>query len=369
MWSCATKKFYLLNTKKMRLALLLSLLITALNLSGQSENEGKFYLSGNTSLTYSNNFKNTFEQASFEAKQFGYFFTNRLMIGAEVIAGTDEGLYDNSPFVISPFLRYYLPINRGKKTQFFAELGIGLFGNFGFGSSVETDLYLGVGAERSFGDGVVGTARLRYKANAWGLNFTELDLGLNFILGGKQAWGGFAAQKRGTFLVDPNLGRIGFGHRGRDNTQDLRLDLNVGVGYFFTEHLFVEAGYDAETMNLDSDAMTGLREFNSNSWQAFLGLRYFLPTASGRLQPFIMASAGWAGASSNIDFTAIFPQPNSNIDPSTFSELGAGTLYMLTKKAALDVGIRYQSEGLGLSSGGANAVVGSVGLKVFLGHR
>jgi hypothetical protein len=348
----------------MRLTLLLSLLIAALNLNGQSENKGRFYLSGNTSLTYANNFRGTFEQASFEANHLGYFFTNRLMIGAEVIAGTDEELYDNSPFVISPFVRYYLPINRGKSTHFFAELGPGAFGDFGFGSSFETDLYLGVGAERNFGDGVVGTARLRYKANASGLNFTELDLGLNFVLGGKQAWDGFAVQKRDKFLVDPNLGRVSFGHRGRDNTQELRLDLNVGIGYFFTKHLLVEAGYNAETINLDSDALVGFREFDSSNWQAFLGLRYFLPTASGRLQPFLMARAHWAGDFTEID-RQFFGQTSSS-DTNSFSELGAGTLYMLTKKTALDFSIRYQSEGLGLPAGRANAVVGSVGLKVFL---
>ncbi|WP_020569584.1 outer membrane beta-barrel protein [Neolewinella persica] len=350
----------------MRLTLLSLLLIAAINLTGQSENQGKFYLSGNTSFNYANNFQGTYEQASFESTYLGFFLTNKLLVGAEVIAGTDEDLYDDSPFVISPFVRYYLPINRVKNTQFFAEVGFGTFGNFGFGSSFETDFHFGVGAERNFGDGVVGTARLRYKANSSGLNYTELDLGLNFMLGGKQAWDGAAFRKQGAFLVDPTIGSIGFGHRSRGNLRDLRLNLNIGLGYFMTKNLLVEAGYNVETIDVDRDGV-GFQEFNSRDWQAYLGLRYFLPTATRRWQPFVLARAGWAGASSGFDDPTFGPQSNS--ENSGFSELGAGTLYMLTKKAALDVSLRYQSEGLDAPAGSPNAMVGSVGLKVFLGGK
>jgi len=345
----------------MKLTLLFSLLILAISLGGQSDNKRKFYLSGNTSLTYANNFRNTFEKAAFEAQYLGYFFTEDLMVGVEILAGTDEDLYDGSPYIISPFLRYYLPINGGKPTQFFIEGGIGTIGNFSFGSSFETDFYFGVGAERSFGDGVVGTARLRYKANALELNFTELDLGLNFILGGQRSWDGIAVRQRGAFLVDPTLGSIGFGHRGRSNLRSLDLNLDVGVGYFLTQDLLVETGYSSKTNDVD---IGGNGLFNSRTWEAYAGLRYFLPVANRRIQPFLIARAGRAGASFESESSSFGIQSSKR--SSSFAEGGIGTLYMLTKQAALDVSFRYQT-GLDVSAGSAEMLVASAGLKVFLG--
>ncbi|MFT5999460.1 MAG: opacity protein-like surface antigen [Neolewinella sp.] len=349
----------------MRLTLLFSLLIAALNLNGQSENKGKFYLSGNTSFSYSTNFRNTFSQSAFESTHLGYFLTNRLMVGAEVLAGTDEDFYDDSPYIISPFIRYYLPVRLGGNTQLFAEGGFGTIGNFSFGSNFETDYFLGLGAERSFGDGVVGTARLRYKAKSLGLNFTELDLGLNFILGGKQNWDGFAAREKGGLLIDPDLGRISFGHRSRDNFRDLRLDLNVGLGYFLTQNLLVEAGYTAESIDVDRDGV-GLQEINTRDWEVFAGLRYFVSGTGKRLQPYVLGRAGLAGTSLIIG-DATFGQQTTS-DSFSYAEVGAGALYYLTKNVALDFSGRYQAR-FNTPAKNAERMTASAGLKVFLGNK
>lgn len=350
----------------MRVSLLALLLTAVIHLNGQSDNKGKFYLSGNTSLTTNNDLVNGSGQISFSSSQLGYFFGSKWLVGAEVVAGSDENLYDNSPFTISPFARYYFR-QRGK-TQLFGEVGFGTIGNFGFGSSFETDMHAGVGAERNFGDGVVGTALLRYKAYASGLNYTELDLGLNVILGGEQIIESFAGRRRGALLIDPTFGGVRFGLQKRNNLQDLQLDLQLGVGYFVTEHLLAEAGGNIATFNTNFGDLNfrGQTEQNTIDWDAYVGFRYFLPSATGRLQPYAVVRAAATGFSNTQEFTNFGNQTTS--DYSITGEGGLGTLYYLTSRAALDFNVRYQKR-LELRPDRGHAIGGSLGLKVFMGSN
>lgn len=137
--------------------------------------------------------------------------------------------------------------------------------------------------------------------------------------------------------------------------------MDVGVGYFFTQDLLVEAGYSSATNDVD---IRGNGLFNSRVWEAYAGLRYFLPVANRRIQPFLIARAGRAGASFESESSSFGIQ--SSESSSSFAEGGIGTLYMLTKQAALDVSFRYQT-GLDVPAGSAEMMVASAGLKVFFG--
>ncbi len=346
----------------MRLTLLFLLSVFVLSLNGQSDNKGKFYLSGNTSLTTTNDLVNGIGQTSFSSSQLGYFFSDKWLVGAEVIAGSDEDLLDNSPFTISPFARYYF--RQSGSTRFFGEVGFGTIGNFGFGSSFETDIHAGVGAERSFGGGVVGTALLRYKAYAYGLNYTELDLGLNVILGGKQSIADFAGRRKGALLIDPTFGGISYGLQKWNDAESLQINLQLGVGYFLTEQLLAEIGGGITTDNTSYGRFAS-REINSLEWNAYLGLRYFLPSATGRLQPYVIVRASLERFLQDLGVIANFELLEST-EFKTTVEAGLGTLYYLTSKAALDFNVRYQKR-LDLPADQGHAIGGSLGMKVFFG--
>lgn len=363
---CYTRRrltIYPHNTLPMRFTLLPLLILFVISLNGQSENKGKFYLSGNTSLTTNNNLVNGTGQISFSSSQLGYFFGDKWLVGAEVVAGSDEDLLDNSPFTISPFARYYFL--QKANTQFFGEAGFGTIGNFGFGSSFETDMHLGVGAERSFGDGIVGTVLLRYKAYASGLNYTELDLGLNVILGGKQAIENFAGRRKGALLVDPTFGGIGFGLQKWNDAESLQIDLQLGIGYFLMEHLLVEAGGSITTENASYGGFAS-RDISSTEWNAYVGLRYFLPSATGRLQPYAIVRASRERFSQEQGVIINF-EPQKTTEFGTTGEAGLGTLYYLTSKAALDFNLRYQKR-LDLPADTGHGIGGTLGMKVFFGN-
>lgn len=366
----------------MRLNITLLLVLITLSAFSQSR-KGHIYLSGNTSLSAE---QISAEQASFfrqvpviigsrfiensdndafawraQSSRVGYFLTNRLMLGAELYFGSKitNGV-DESNYFLNPFVRYYVTDRPGGEINFFAQLGFGTIGDFGFGSNYETNLHLGVGAEVRLTGDVAASALLRYNANAWGLNYTEFELRLNTFLGGGLGSSVGPALVRGSIMINPSIGRILLGHRGRDETLNLITDLNVSGGYFLHDRLVVEAG-----LTINTDQISSAGQFKHIETSSFIGARY-LPTLAFRLRPYLLGRTHFTFA--EVDRTLLNVSTNTQFEDVRVQSLlhlqaGGGVLVPLSDNVALDGEVLFAAP---VSSEALREVRGRVGLKVFL---
>jgi len=373
--------------RNMRFTLTLLFFLTTLAAFAQSR-KGHFYLSGNTSLSAERVISDDTDAFSrltgtgvnriggdeggvtwrARSSRIGYFITNRLLVGTDLYVGTKsfDG-WDESNYFLDPFVRYYVTDRPGKKINFFAQLGFGTVGDYGFGSNYETNFHFGGGAETRLAGDVAASALLRYNAQASGLNYTELELRLNALIGGGSGKSAGRALVRGSIMIDPAIGNILIGHRGRDETLNLIADLNVSGGYFLHDRWMVEAGISVNTDRFISDN-NFQRRFNSNSDElritAMIGGRFF-PALISRLRPYLLARSRFSHIkqSSTLSFGGNAGQEIIDTQSALHLQAGAGTLLSLSSHVALDAEVLYAAP---VSGEAQREVRGRLGLKVFL---
>jgi len=371
----------------MRLLITLTFILSSLLVFGQSR-KGHFYLSGNTSLsaerilpaeqttfgqfpaTIRGQFGEIEGESSWRARssRIGYFVTNRLMVGTDLYVGTEttDG-QDRGSYFLDPFVRYYVTNRPGKKVNYFAQLGFGTFGEYGFGSNYETNFHLGAGAEVRLSDDVAASALLRYNAQASGLNYTELEIQLNAFIGGGLGKSAGPALVQGSLMIDPAIGSIQLGHRGRDEILNLITDLNVRGGYFLHDHWMVEAGFSVNTNQYSSGESFGGRlenEFSELEANALIGARFF-PAGSSRLRPYLLGRTNFS-LNEQIrtpSFGSAAGLETRNTQSRLHLQAGAGALLSLSNHLALDAEVLYAAPVAGEAQ---REVRGRVGLKVFL---
>ncbi len=373
--------------------LALCLLVT-LSLSAQ-DRRGNFYLSGNTEFeysklgservnywTYPTNLFQRFEGARFTSFRSGYFLTNRLLVGTRVDyvnAASDPNYQYNEEgaLTVKPFLRYYFLDLHSAPLSFFGELGFATFG-FGNATRYETDFHLGLGAELVLAPGVLGTANLNYDANADGVNYTNLTVGLNVLTGQLQGNAVTASLGRGTFSTTGRFGSIAYGRNqsGNNLDSDFRLTLTPRVGYFVLDGLMVEAAVEYTYNHYDFDRAFN-RPFNASAsitdFEAGVRARYYF-LQRGRLLPFASAGIGYFryrqeanGARGDLNLAA----------KSFVWQAGAGVSYFLSPQLALDLTAEYNEGDARLTNdssvlgGGVSErqLRGSAGLRFFLPAR
>jgi opacity protein-like surface antigen len=368
----------------MRLPITLIFVLTTLTAFGQSR-KGHVYLSGNTSLSaervfadpeplpvigvFRPNANEDEDVTTWRARssRIGYFLTHRLMVGTDLYVGTKtfDGR-DESNYFLDPFVRYYVTNRPGRKVNFFAQLGFGTIGDYGFGSNYETNFHLGGGAEIRLSDDVAASALLRYNAQAAGLNFTELELQLNVFIGGGLGKSAGPTLVKGSIMIDPAIGSIQLGHRGRDETFNLIADLNLSGGYFLHDRWMVEAGFtlnsDQYRSNNDFDRLAA--ETGELQASALLGGRFF-PTSVSRLRPYLLGRTHFSLNEQSLtpSFGGAAGREITNTQSALHLQAGVGSLFSLSDNVALDAEVLYAAPVAGEA---LREVRGRVGLKVFL---
>ena len=348
--------------------LLATALLLTLALSAQ-DRKGSFYLGGGTSATYQSiNGSSTTgvtgvaidrpgDLTGLRATSFrsGYFLTNRLLVGSRIDylnASVDQGyLFDlfegGNRLVLKPFVRYYLLDGKAEAKRplaVFGELGFGTIG-FGRGEAFETDFHLGLGAEVNLAAGVVGTAGLYYNANALGLNYTNLNVGLN-LLTGQLALGAPASWLRaGTWTTNGQWLNLAYGHtrRGERTDSDLQLQLSPRLGYFVLDGLLLESTLDLSYARRDNNIGIDLRfpgGGTGTDLRVDVGLRYYvLPV--GNLRPFATAGFGYR----NVDQDQLLASMTVNRSLRyRHWRAGAGAFYLLNNAVAIDLSTGYQQD-------------------------
>lgn len=373
----------------MRLSITILFVLLTLSAFGQSR-KGHVYLSGNTGLSAERvsaapaptffsvgtpgtnpifTGADTGSAVTWRARssRIGYFLSNRLMLGTDLYVGTKafDGR-DESNYFLDPFVRYYVTNRPGQKVNYFAQLGFGTFGDYGFGSNYETNFHIGAGAEVRLTDDVAASALLRYNAQASGLNYTELEFQLNAFIGGGLSKSANSALMKGSIMIDPAIGSIQLGHRGRDETFNLIADLNVSGGYFFHDHWMVEAGFTLSSDQYRSNNTFDLRGGNTNDLQAsaMIGGRFF-PTGASRLRPYLLGRTHFRlnEQSQTHSFGGTTGSEIASTQRALHLKAGAGALFSLSSHLALDAEVLYAGP---ISGEALREVHGRVGLKVFL---
>ena len=355
------KSFYLL---------FLSLFLTTA-LSAQYQ-KGSWYLDGSSSALL--DIPTDDRTASFEAQAFraGYFFTDRLLVGSRVETSIIGG--NNFGLELRPFARYYFPGGETRKVSYFGEVGFGAItpsSSFGF---FETDFHFGGGLEKTLFPGVVGTALLRYDANASGLNTTNLTLGFNLLLGQLEKSDKGAALTAGTFTTTGNLGGLLYGRQGLSGPSNVigNIFLNPSIGYFLADGLMAEAKASVSLLRLDNVSNSGhgteeIRKNNILNTSMEFNLRYYLKQ-SGKLLPYVMAGGGYQTFRNKRE-DATFGERTVSSN-NLFYQAGAGASWFLSPNVALDGTVRYRSESFeGNNLGGTvrqNAVQLEAGFRFFL---
>jgi hypothetical protein len=359
----------------------LFVLLFTLSLSAQYQ-KGNLYLDGGSQLDFLNNVGNSslgINVAAANASQFGYFFTDRLLVGTSINAynistgdfSVSEGAFQ---LQLKPFVRYYFPAKNGGRFNFFGDVGFGTqtFSN-GFNSGFETDFHFGGGAEIFLQPGIVGTVGLQYDANASGLNFTNLNLGLNVLLGQLENSDSPVALTSRTVTIDPNVGQISYGRMGANGevNNSTTVRLTPKVGFFLTNNLLVEGKasivHNGETRNIGSSS------FQPNKTQTTeigtgVDLRYY-PIHLGRFLPFATLGGGvqFLHQSSDSGFGTI----KSNVAFGNW-QAGLGASFFLSPHLSLDGAVTYQRTSIQLLNGESfnfrvsNYVALNVGFKYYL---
>ena len=303
-----------------------------------------------------------------QSSHVGYFISHRLLLGADVYVGTKmtDG-WDQSNYFLSPFVRYYATDRPEKGLNLFAQLGFGTVGEYGSGSRFETNFHLGVGLEKRLTENVAASALLRYNARATGLNYTELALRINAFLGGQQPPSSRPLLAKNSLLLNPAVGSIRTGHRGRDNTLNVIADLNFSGGYFLTDQLLLEAGLALFANDFTSEGfstLSGPRSSVDIHNDLHLGVRY-LPFIPSRLRPYLLGRGSYSIHNRTQTFvTTTFT--NEEFFTSTSEvhlQVGAGALYPLSGQLVLDAELGYAAP---LTSNATRRLHAQIGLKVVL---
>ena len=323
----------------MRFFLPLVLLLLAASLSAQSR-AGSMYLNGSANLTVIEPIANEFDRPPFHrlSARGGVFLTDRLLLGTSLsVVRSTFGAEDYSA-ILRPFARlYFAPSER--KVQHFAELSFGTIGLFGT-DWFETDFIVGGGVESEFKPGILGTARLRYNANASGLNFTTLSLGFNVLLGRLAEAELTSPVAAGTLVSDANVVSVSYGRMssGGDTDQLFNASLSPTVGYFVIDGLLIEGRLGIAANSSSNEIGSQSSNFNSTSIGGGLGLRYY-PLQSGRVLPFV--TAGYSGTQQTFRTTQFGRETEQTFSQNSL-ELGVGASCFLSPHLALEGSLGYR---------------------------
>lgn len=341
--------------------------------------KGNWYLDGSSSALLDLPTGDDQPLSSFEAQAFraGYFVSDRLLVGSRIgmtaIGGND---FRDPSFDIElrPFARYYFPGGEQRKISYFGEVGFGAITPFSGNGSFETDFHFGGGLEKTLFPGVVGTALLRYDANASGLNVTRLTFGMNLLLGQLEKSDQGPQIAAGTLTTTGNFGGLSFGRQGLSGPSNMTgsIFLNPNVGYFLADGLMAEARVSASFLRLDNVVNSGqgteeTRTNNVLNTNTELNLRYYL-TKTGKLLPYVTAGGGYQTFRNKREDNTFGERTITT--NNLFYQVGAGASWFLSPNLALDGTLRYRSESYeGNNLGGTiqqNAVQLDVGFRFFL---
>ncbi|MBB4078002.1 opacity protein-like surface antigen [Lewinella aquimaris] len=377
----------------MKSHLLFALLLLTLTLAAQ-DREGNVYLSGNTGLEYSKlgskdasiygyptNLLQRFAGIRAHSFRSGYFLSNRFLLGARVdyINPTADPTYRydyEGALRVKPFLRYYFLDHKSAPLSFFGELGFSTLG-LGNATRFETDFHLGLGAELVVGPGVLGTANLNYDANADGVNYTNLVVGLNALTGQLQGAPTVASVRKGTFSSHGPYGRIAYGRNqsGINLTANFSLALTPRIGYFLLDGLMVEAAIDLlhNQYRVERDR-ANFNQGDLSLTDTELGvLLHYYPLRQGKVLPYV--NAGWGYLELRQKVEGI----NGRFDETVSSpvwQAGVGALYFLSSQLALDLALNYNTGNASFKDGTPfvdgiqqRQFRGAVGLRFYLPAR
>ncbi|MEM1358319.1 MAG: hypothetical protein AAGF89_08980, partial [Bacteroidota bacterium] len=332
-------------TTKMKQKHLYTLFLLVLTLSlGAQSNKGSVYLAGNTNFSLTTVLDGSEEsRVALQSARIGYFLSNRFLLGTDLYLGSRDNRQQfgsNSSYYLRPFLRYYLTNRGDNKLNYFGQLGLYTLGDFGFGTNFETDFHFGAGVEIGLYEGLVATGLLRYRARAFGLNYTELELGLNVLLGGNQA-GVAPFPVRGEILIDPAFGSLQFGSRKRvdEDVTHLIGNLRLNGLYFLSEKWLAEVGFAVNTSQYESNGSLSFerRDVGPNDLtiQTWIGARRIL-SQQGRLRPYL--SSKLLLEAQRIERDDFFIGGRSVVIKNTdeYAALGGGAFYYLSDRIALD---------------------------------
>ncbi|MEM9931198.1 MAG: outer membrane beta-barrel protein [Bacteroidota bacterium] len=268
--------------------------------------------------------------------------TNRLLVGANVsIFAIPEQEFIPSQFNVGlrPFARYYFPGGEKRSISYFGEVGFGTCSLFD-GSGFETDFHFGGGVEKALFPGVVATALLRYDANASGLNFTRLNLGLHILLGQLENTENGISLEKGTFTADADIAGFSFGRmeRGGSTDQFGSLSISPTAGYFLLDQLMVEIqtgiAYSRLSRNINRNTLNQTTTANFA-----LNLRYY-PKTFGKLLPYATAGIGLTSFNTRVT-TDLFGEDRTSFTTDMWQG-GLGATLFLSPQLALDGTVLYQ---------------------------
>ena len=382
----------------LRTSLFVFCLLLTFALAAQTR-KGNFYVAGGTTASYQFTNKPSTtggdglslnrpdDLTGFQATSFrsGYFLTNRLLVGTRVDylnAAADQGYLfpESNRLSLKPFARYYI-LERGSAERplaVFGELGFGTFA-VGRGDNYETDFHLGAGAELGLTAGVLGTANLNYNANAYGLNYTNLNVGLNVLTGQLSAPTATTRLRAGTITTNGQWLHLAYGRmeRGEQQHTALHLNLTPRLGYFVLDNLLIESSLNLDYVDLQdrigSDRIIPDGVGRGTDLRVDLSARYYA-LQLGHLLPFVGAGIGYR----NLDQEDVIV--NGFIDRTLRSRhwrADVGASYMLSNALALDLSGSYLREHAGRADGGPGIFDlqdratwrTEVGLRFFLANR
>lgn len=349
----------------MRISLVLLLTIATLCLSAQSR-KGQLLLAGDTRASFRS-------FGAFGGNQFwdigtsrvGFFLSDEILIGAEASLRTNLFSFQNpEDFRINPFLRYYFTELESQKFGYFIQFGIGTFGaftDFGQTANFETDFHAGFGAEYAIASNLLAEGFLRYNAKAYGLNYTELSLRMNVLVGGEKK-GAIAPLLPKDIMINPAGGNVQLGLREREGVSHLIADLTLEGGFMVSKHLLFEAGFllERDAYRADPGNFEGVRDRPLiTQLTGFLGGRILLPT--DQLKPYALFRLSHFATTTGFDDE--FGQ-GSTTNSTGLIGLGGGAFVFIADNVAFDFNFKRQlatRQQLFLDQW-----EGSAGLKIFL---
>ncbi|MEL7161798.1 MAG: outer membrane beta-barrel protein [Bacteroidota bacterium] len=305
----------------MRVLLLGQLLFLSFLLSGQESRKGAVYfngLSGVTGYGATTAPLNPFSEEA-EDMRVGYFFSDRIVAGG-------------NPLEVVLWGRYYQPLGTAGKLRAFAELGI----NVEDFEILTINWEPAVGLEYEVRPGILASVALRRTLGDVDLNFTSLLLGFDaYTRFGNDLRKRANYLDRGTFLLNPGVGRLDFRGAGERGLPFTSTQLHVGAAFLFTERLAIEANLAHRHSEVNSAA----NDFNQTDREFFasIGARVF-PTGGGRLRPYLGGGAVFTDR--NADVTLIGGANRQQVDEGYVSPYAkVGVLYQLDNYLALDGGV------------------------------
>lgn len=350
----------------MRSFLILLLTISTICLSAQSR-KGQFLLAGDTRANYRGVALAGNQFWDIGTSRIGYFFTEDLLLGAEVSLRTNIFSFQTPEDLrVNPFLRYYISELAGDKTDFFVQFGVGTFGaftDFGSTASFETDFHVGAGIDHAVAPNLLAEGLIRYNAKAFGLNYTEVSLRMNVLIGNEteDEDGPLRAKD---IMFNPAGGNAQLGLRGREGVSHLIANLALEGGFMVTDHLLFEAGVlvERDAYRADPGNFEGVRDRPLiTQFRGYVGGRFLLPFEG--IKPY--GQVRLSHFSSTVGYDDQFGR-GSTTDASGQLGLGGGAFVFIAENIAFDLGFRRQ---LALRQFFLDQWEGSAGLKIFLRQR